>query len=373
MSYIQEKQTREDILQRVFNKSKSKASLRNTKSILNSFDTFCKHSYSKDGDTVIQDLKKESEGKVITVLQSWIDFMQIDHPDIMITRARNSKAKPLQKRHPSSVLLYFHKIKTTMLDMGVKFDERAMLRRVSLPIVEEELEPEPFLHPEIRLFCDAASYKRKILYMSLKDSAMRIGEAVAIRKRDVNLKKNPVEIYLSAKITKKRRARIVYITRETKPGLASLMNKIGPDDLIFGESENVLDAVNAEEGAMQRLREKLGKLEKYEHNGRYKKNIHSFRAFTATQASEFINEDFAHGLLGHKKYLGSYIRNQEKNATKYKKLEAYLMIYERYETVDNSEEVEQLRKEVKNLAGIVEILMHTKPKEEDIKYRYSSK
>jgi len=35
-------------------------------------------------------------------------------------------------------------------------------------------------------------------------------------------------------------------------------------------------------------------------------------------------------------------------------------------------EFAELKEEVKNLTGVIEILMHTRPKEEDIKYRYSS-
>jgi len=51
--------------------------------------------------------------------------------------------------------------------------------------IEEDLEP--FKKEEIRDFIDNAIPKRKALYMTLKDSGMRISEAVQLKKETLIL------------------------------------------------------------------------------------------------------------------------------------------------------------------------------------------
>jgi hypothetical protein len=95
------------------------------------------------------------------------------------------------------------------------------------------------------------------------------------------------------------------------------------------------------------LRKKLGFTQKYESNNRHKKNLHSLRAYCATQLAEKYGEEFAHGFIGHSKYLGQYIRNKDKIAEKYLRAENYLMIYETVEVVDQSLTIEQAKKELR--------------------------
>ena len=69
------------------------------------------------------------------------------------------------------------------------------------------------------------------------------------------------------------------------------------------------------------------------------------RAFTSTQAAEVFDADYAHGLIGHKKHLTQYIRNQKQNPVRYKKLEPRLLIFEKIEIVDQSTEIEELKRQ----------------------------
>ena len=83
---------------------------------------------------------------------------------------------------------------------------------------------------------------------------------------------------------------------------------------------------------------------------RHKKTIHSIRSFTATQCAEAIDEAWGHALIGHKKYLGQYIRNQDKISEMYLKSEPYLMVYEKDIVVENTySEMEILKKQVQVL------------------------
>ncbi|MDH3490283.1 MAG: tyrosine-type recombinase/integrase [Nitrosopumilus sp.] len=89
-----------------------------------------------------------------------------------------------------------------------------MEKRVKLPKMISE-DPEPFRPEEVRILLDNASPKKGFLYMVLKDSGMRIGETLQIRKKDVDCTKNPVEIKIPAWATKTKKGRTAYITRET--------------------------------------------------------------------------------------------------------------------------------------------------------------
>jgi len=206
-------------------------------------------------------------------------------------------------------------------------------------------DPEPFTKNVIRDFVDTATLPRKALYMTLKDSGMRIGEAVQIRKRDVNMTSNPVIINIQASYTKTKHSRITFVTRETKPFLQRLLAKKEDIDLVFGKPE-IRQSVNNEEVLFSRTRKRLGYTEKYECNNRNKKNLHSFRAYCATQLAEVYGEEFAHGFIGHKGYLKQYIRNKDKLAEKYLRAENYLMIYESVEVIDSTDKVERLERAV---------------------------
>ena len=176
---------------------------------------------------------------------------------------------------------------------------------------------------------------------------MRIGEAVQLKKRDINMTTNPITISIHANYTKTKRGRTTHVTRETKKFLAPILANIKDDDLVFGSNKDPMKAATNEGKLFDYLRKKLGFTQKYESNNRHKKNLHSLRAYCATQLAEKYGEEFAHGFIGHAKYLGQYIRNRDKVAEKYLRAENSLMIYETVEVVDQSLTIEQAKKELR--------------------------
>ena len=208
-------------------------------------------------------------------------------------------------------------------------------------------DPEPFKDDEIRAFIEVASPQRRALYMSLKDSGMRIGEAVQLRKSDIDMEKNPISIVIRAGYTKTKRGRTAYVTRETRPHLTRLLAKLDDDDLVFGCNEKVKRAVSNEENIFTRFRGILGLTEKYTSNNRYKKNLHSLRAYCATQLAEVYGEEWSHAYIGHKGYLRQYMRSKDKVAEKYLRAENVLMLYETVEVIDQSLTIEQAKKELR--------------------------
>jgi integrase len=183
--------------------------------------------------------------------------------------------------------------------------------------------------------------------MVLKDTGCRIGELVQLRKRDTDVSKSPMEIKIQASYTKTKKARIAFVTRETAPMLTRLLNKKQDNELVFGTNEDEYVATGTEKTLFAYYRKELAKdhpefSDIYQSNGRHKKTIHSIRSYCATQCAEAIDETWGHGYIGHKKYLGQYIRNQEKMSEMFQRTENHLMIYESVEVVDQDERVQKL-------------------------------
>ena len=365
MSYISSQSTREQFLETIYNKSRSESSRELAKAAIGQFDLFCKDVFKKESsDEVLKDIKKDleqdySSDKIMIVLSKFVIWLGEDHPHLLKrTGHKNSPPKPITARMPSTIKSYFGIVRDYVEDVGgIELNDRKIRRKIKLPTIVEEEDPEPFTHEELKLFLDNATPDKRLLYMVLKDSGMRIGETCQLRKRDFDVEKDPVEIHIPAKITKGKKARITFVTFETKPALVHKLKKLSPDDLVFGSQENKRFAAENERSNFNYLRSKIGIIEprvldKYEYNNRYKKNIHSLRSFTATQAEEVHGEDYAHGLIGHKKYLNQYIRNKKKLPVLYKKLESKLLIYEKVELLESNdtvskEEFEELKREMR--------------------------
>ena len=348
MEYLNNRITRTEFI-------KTRGSLRtqqNAKTYLNLFDFFCKGTYQKNGDIVISDMENvikqdANYDRLFILCNSFVLWLQENHPDCIVQKHFFSTT--IKKHNPSSIKRIITVLRQYLEEFGhIEFSERKFRRMVRLPKEIEE-DPESFKKEEIRTFVDNARPQRKALYMTLKDSGMRIGEAVQLKKRDIDLTTNPVTIIIPANYTKTKKGRVTFVTRETKPYLKRLLDAKQDIDLVFGVSNDYKQSVVNEEILFMRLRETLGFTERYESNNRYKKNMHSLRAFCATQLSEIYGEEFGHGFIGHKKYLSQYIRNKEKLAEKYLRAENYLMIYETVEVVDQSSEINELRNEISTI------------------------
>jgi len=374
MTFYEQTITREQFLEKIKKRSGSENSKQGANTSLQNFEYFCQKAYKKPIEAVIEDLikyekKDGNQNRAFRVLDNWVTFLQEDHPDIVINRSLpHQKPRILIKKMPTSIRTYFQYVRKYMRLRGLKLDRDDLSEFVTVPVVEEELDPEPFTHEEIRLVLSYATPVRRLLYMVLKDSGMRIGEACAIQKKHVDFDKDPVEINIPAKLTKKSKARTTYVTRESGPDLKRHLSNKEESERVFGNNPRLKSAVENEEHYFRDLRVKLSKInpvfaERYEYNRRFKKNIHSLRAFTSTQADEVHGESYAHGLIGHKKYLPQYIRNKKKLPGMYKMLEPKLLIYEKIEVIDKEETIQQMQAKLNELAfQILELQKNTEPK-----------
>ncbi len=352
MSYLQSQITIEQYLDSITNRSKKN----HVGSILNSFNIFCNQKYTKSSQQLLDDLSDEinktnSNDKVYVLFNHFKDWLLVDHPEIVYYFGKNqTQKKSIKARHPNTVRLYLIKIRSIFEEIGnIEINSRLFNKRVKVPKAEEE-DPEPFTKEQMRLLLDRCSNHAKLKYMVQKDTGCRIGELVQLRKRDIDVTKSPMEIKIQASYTKTKKARIVFVTRETAPMLKRLLNKKQDDELIFGTSEDVYVATGTEKTIFAYYRKEVAKDypefgEIYQSNGRHKKTIHSIRSYCATQCSEAIDESWGHGYIGHKKYLGQYIRNQDKQSEMFLRSENSLMVYEHVEVVDSDDRVGNLELE----------------------------
>jgi integrase len=320
------------------------------------FNHFTKESWNKESDIVLSDVAEyckteRNNDKFYTLMSQFAQWLLQDHPDIVISMGNKQSRyqKTLKKKHPNTVRHYIGIMVLYFEDQFKVETSRTILKkRLNLPTVEEE-DPQPFTKEEVRKVIDHASSDRKVLYMTLKDSGMRIGETCQLRKSDFDTTGETIKINIKAKYTKEKKAHSTFVTRETKPMLLQRLESLEDNDLVFGTNEDIDTAVNNEEQAFYYLRDKLGLTEKYTHNGRYKKTLHSFRSYCATQASRALDDNWAHALLGHKQYLQQYIRNQEDYVKFYERTEPRLMIYEKVTVVDSDARVQELENTMKIL------------------------
>jgi len=368
MSYLQSKITIKEFLNNITKKSKQK----HLKTILNTFDIFCNQKYDKSSQQVLDDLfeeisKSHSNDKIYVLFSHFKEWLLVDHPEIVYYLGRDKKQRrTIKARHANTVRLYLITIRSIFEEIGnLEINSRLFNKRVKIPKAEEE-DPEPFTSEQMRLFLDRCSNQSKLKYMVLKDTGCRIGELVQLRKSDFDLEKYPVEIKIQARYTKTKKARVAYITRETSPMVKRLLSKMNNDDLVFGTNEDVDVAKSAEKTLFAYYRNQLavdypefGEI--YQSNNRHKKTIHSIRSFTATQCANAIDETWGHGYVGHKKYLGQYIRNQEKHAEMFLRSENHLMVYEHIEVVDSDERVNEMQKDVEKLQKMILLLQSTRP------------
>ncbi len=172
MSYIDDKITKDDFLDRIYKKSKSENTRHSAEIALRNLDLFCQHTFQKDMDTVIDDLISiDNSRKTFAFFQKFVDFLQQDHPDILFNASHtNARRISFKAKMPSSIRAYVTKSRKYAKMRGLSVDIENFVDNVFLPTIDEELDPEPFTHDEIRLVCNHVTINRKILYMSIKDS-----------------------------------------------------------------------------------------------------------------------------------------------------------------------------------------------------------
>ncbi len=277
---------------------------------LNNFEKFCIKSLGqKNMEQVIQKILKlkqeKREEKAFDILQQWISW--------------NSTMV-----NPSTIRIYCSGITRYLNYRGIKLTQQEIKEQLDLPrkIVEEKT---PLTREILQHVIKASHFSKVSLYLALLSSGMRIGEAVSIRKENLefvdSIKGRRALVKIPAKFSKNGIGRSVFISKEAYRHVEAKLKTLKDNQLVWGVNENRKKATAAEEKAFSRCLERIGRNERLETTGRHKISLHSLRAYFFTRAAK-IDQNFAQIMLGHSGYL---VREYDQR-TQEDKLETYLKV-----------------------------------------------
>jgi len=294
-----------DFLSDVFRKGKSGGSVKSAQGALSNFKK-----WSGGIEKKVVQYRTMKTDDILQDLDKWVANMD------------------LSGTSPRSIKQYFSTIKKLLRRQGIKLHIEDIKDMIVFP--QEVNEPRHAItKKEIRLLLDHCSYERKLLYMCSLSTGCRIGELLMLRKRDFDLESRPIVVTIPAKFTKKKVSRTTYLNSEVTPMFLDYAKNLSHDDRVFSKSKTMTQATENEVVIFAKIRRKAGLIEKYPDSKRYKLNIHCFRAYVETIASDVNGLEYAHALIGHSGYLSEYYRKtEEQRVNLYKKLDSHLFIYD---------------------------------------------
>ena len=333
MTFLAKEQNKEEYLGQMTQLSKS-ARIQ-SKYVLQRFDNFCSKVYDRTEDQVVQELKMVKKTQADDEYKDYL-FNKIAQPFI----------DELSKVYdPVNVKVLFSYFKRYLVWSGIVIYREESKIHLRFPKKSKD-EKHILTKDEVRAICNVASPKRRMLYLVLASSTMRIAETVQLRKRDIEVKDGKVTIRIKAPYTKTKEARHTFITQEASEVLIPHLEKIKDDELVFGTNENVDFAKSREEQSFSGYRKKAGfcncdEVGRKKCKGRYpttthhKISLHSFRSYSIKTINR-IDFGLGNSLAGHGYYMMTYdgMELEEKRAL-YKQAEQNLSIFTSTKEMDN--------------------------------------
>jgi len=297
-----------DWVERMYKKSNSWNTKNQAGISLRIFDSFCKKELgvSKEG-TVKQyqkwyDQNKSDIQSICISLDRFVQFMSQTHEDIIVGNGSHFKAKA-----PKTVKNYFGFIKNYLrIVHGIRITNEDVNEFIQFPTHLKEPR-EPISLKTLKILFDNASPKRRALYYILVSSGMRLGDGLSLKKNNFHLEENPVRVTLRAQFTKSREQRDTYISSEAFEKLKPILDSRSDEQYLFHDYERIDQAVKTETREFGYLRKRCGFTKRYDTSIRFHVNIHAFRSYFITRASQRHGSDYSHAVSGHHMYLGSVL------------------------------------------------------------------
>jgi len=344
---ISETLTEEEYLQERMARCESGASV--VQSVLSNVKLFCIDQAQSDFTMILSQLKRDADDtgkplKTLAFFQRFVNWLHTPHPELQMPSNHFGHFEPYRaksvltiRNYIGQLRLYFKKV------VGIEITAEKLADHITYPAIGEIEEAEALTHDEFRhIVNNIKNPNRHMLYLIQKDTCSRIGAMVQLRLENFNTEVRPIQVTFPAHIMKKNkrgesRTVIKYVIEENEDGLIQLLkNYSNPRDIVFGSNELPKRALHNEEKFWNHLVKKLGYTEVYRHNGRLKKNIHSIKAFTETQAEEAVDKFYADAYGDHDAYLKQYIRwNEEKKIKKFRAMEPLLNLFTKTEKVQD--------------------------------------
>jgi integrase len=305
-SIFSEYMTRNEFLDR-YNSQKTKDMVSLS---LKNFDRYCQKAFTNVSEAdIYQQLRDAKEEQRYLFLDKMVTFWTG------------------QKIAPSSIKVFFTYVKAWLRTQGIKATNEEVKVYVKFPKKHRETR-KPLTVETIKTVLDFCDKKYRAFFLFQLSSGMREGETLALRVKDLDVTSNPVLVHVRAETTKLKVERFTFISTEAYNALKPLLEGKMPDDKLFGMNQKALIMY------ISKLRRKAKLTDKYKAvdddkicTRRYHVNIHAFRSFFRTRASDIIGLEAAYFLIGQEGYLSQYYRLTEDDATKkYRQLEPYITI-----------------------------------------------
>jgi len=213
-----------------------------------------------------------------------------------------------RNRSPNTIRLYavavrrfFEAVKRPLGPMEIKLviPKRRVVRETNA--IDRELARDIVL---------AAPPRKRALFHLMWSTGLRIGEALALRKKDVDLESDPPRIRVLTKKTEK--PRVVFLPRDVALRLRNHIADLNDDDYVFHVEGNPRRPLNSDKVAelFRRILFKLDKLKRDSSGRGYTYSLHSFRrAYETTLATSGVHPMVIKVLLGHSQGVeDSYLR-----------------------------------------------------------------
>ena len=297
---------------------------------IQSLDRFCYEKFkAKTVDDLIPELKKGNEHQLFDFLQGWINWETIADPKNRFS-------------HINSYLYYF----------GIKLDSQDVKHNLKFP-KKRRREQYAVSRQEIIDIITPTPHAKKALYLALVTSGMRIGEAVRIKRKDIEIG-DRIKITIPAEISKNGISRITWMSSEAGRFNINRIRKLDDEDLVWGSSKTKSfehDVIKHD--SIFRNYTDNAKLGMRYPSGTRKITIHSLRSYFITKGNK-IEFGFGHALAGHDYYMKNYDRyTQDELYKMYLELEPELAIFDltkkEMEQQQQAKEIDSLKEEIEKL------------------------
>lgn len=170
----------------------------------------------------------------------------------------------------------------------------------------------------------------KLKILAQTSSGLRRGELLSLKKKDLDIMQKRIIVNVPANITKTKKSRVTFFSKEVQVLLLPKLKKLNDDDKVFSFSNIKQKNIgNSYQTTLKRYLRKIRLDQKYS-TGNYKISTHSFRAFFITKVSRH-DPNLAKYFAGQEqsKDLLVYDRlTQDEKLEKYIEFEPDLLIYD---------------------------------------------
>jgi len=271
------------------------------------FDSFCFVKYNRTINDIVSELKTLQYEDIHTafsgLLQDFIHYLE-----------KYGLANQTIYNYCQITIYYFG-------HNGIRVHSSDLRRSIRFPKIVKE-KRHPLTINEIHQLFRHTPTKRKMLYLLLIGSGMRIRETTCLRKKDFDFDQKRIKIEIPAQFTKTKTAHTSFVSKQAEKQLRPHLESLRNNDLVFATNENnPYNAGMTEIEAFTRYRNNSGLTEKYDTTNRHLITLHSFRSYFFVRARRIHDTDIAHGMIGHNAYLPIYDRKDDDE-----KLELYLKV-----------------------------------------------